>query len=112
MHVGKSGEFVCVYLGLEGEGEYNSFSLPVILSQIVMVSPGTHLVKNCESQLKKEEKSSILKMLWPLCNRTCTGNLKTHSKTLYYSILKLKYSGYFKGEQRLKEICIVKQQPQ
>ena len=56
MHAGKSGEFVCVYLGLEGEGENNSFSLPVILSQIVMVSPGTHLVKNCESQLKKRRK--------------------------------------------------------
>ena len=105
MHVGKSGEFVCAYLGLEGGGENNSFSLPVILLQIVMVSPGTHLVK-------KKEMSLILKMLWPLCNHTCTGNLKTHSKTLYHSILKLKYSGYFKGEQRLKEICIVKQQPQ
>ena len=56
MHVGKSGEFVCAYLGLEGEGENNSFSLPVILSQIVMVRTGTHLVKNCESQLKKKKK--------------------------------------------------------
>ena len=54
MHVGKSGEFVCAYLGLEGGGENNSFSLPVILLQIVMVSPGTHLVKNNESQLKKK----------------------------------------------------------
>ena len=62
MHVGKSGEFVCAYSGLEGEGENNSFSLPVILSQIiVMVSPGTHLAKNCESQLKKKEMSLILK---------------------------------------------------
>ena len=55
--------------------------------------------------------SSILKMLWPLCNQTYVGNLKTYSKTLYYSILKLKYSSYFRAEQRLKEICIVKQQP-
>ena len=55
MHVGKSGEIVCAYLGLEGEGENNSFSLPVILSQIVMVSPGTHPVKNHESQLKKKK---------------------------------------------------------
>ena len=76
-----------------------------------MVSPGTHLAKNCESQLKKKEMSLILKMLWPLCNQTCTGNLKNYSKTLYYSILKLKYRGYFKAEQRLKEMCIVKQQP-
>ena len=29
-------------------------------------------------------------MLGPLCNRTV--NLKTDSKTLYYSLLKLKYS--------------------
>ena len=29
-------------------------------------------------------------MLGPLCNRTV--NLKTDAKTLYYSILKLKYS--------------------
>ena len=48
MNVGKSREFVCAYLGLEGEGENNSFSLPVIWFQIVMVSPGTHLVKNHE----------------------------------------------------------------
>ena len=60
-----------------------------------MVSPGSHLVKNHESlsianesQLKK--KIQKLKMLGLLCNRTV--NLKTDSKTLYYSILKLKYS--------------------
>ena len=41
-----------------------------------------------ESQLKIT--SLKLKMLGPLCNQTV--NLKTHSKTLYYSILKLKYS--------------------
>ena len=59
-----------------------------------MVSPGSHLVKNHESlsianesQLKKIQK---VKMLGPLCNRTV--NLKTDAKTLYYSILKLKYS--------------------
>ena len=53
-----------------------------------MVSPGTHLVKNHESQFKKE--TLKLKVLGPLCNQTV--NLKTDSKTLYYSILKLKYS--------------------
>ena len=59
-----------------------------------MVSPGSHFVKNHESlsianesQLKKMQK---VKMLGPLCNRTV--NLKTDAKTLYYSILKLKYS--------------------
>ena len=61
-----------------------------------MVNPGTHLVKNHEShsrtnqsQLKKKE-SLKLKMLGPLCNQKV--NLRTDSKTLYYSILKLKYS--------------------
>ena len=45
----------------------------VILLQIVMVSPGTHFVKNRESQLKKKQKKKTnptLKMLWPLCNQT------------------------------------------
>ena len=47
----------------------------MILLQIVMVSPGTHLVKNHEfksrtneTQLKK--KTLKLKMLGPLCNQT------------------------------------------
>ena len=62
--------------------------ISVILLQIVMVSPGTHLVKNHESQFKK--KKSEIKMLGPLCNQTVS--LKTDSKTLYYSTLKLKYS--------------------
>ena len=54
----------------------------VILLQIVMVSPGTHFVKNresqsriSESQLKKKKKKKkktnpTLKTLWPLCNQT------------------------------------------
>ena len=59
-----------------------------------MVRPGTHLVKNHASQSKTNEsqstkKSLELKMLQPLCNQTV--NLKTYSKTLYYSMLKLKY---------------------
>ena len=69
------------YLGIERG------TSPVILLQMVMVCSGTHLVKNHESHLKKSLK---LKMLWPLCNHTV--NLKTDSKTLSYSILKLKYS--------------------
>ena len=52
----------------------------VILLQIVMVSPGTHLVKNHESQFKKQCVHGSL------CNYTV--NLKTDSKTLYYSSLK------------------------
>ena len=66
----------------------------MILLQIVMVSPGTHLVKNHEFQSRTNESqlkrsSPKLKMLVPLCNQTV--NLKTDSKTLYYSIMKLKY---------------------
>ena len=65
----------------------------MILLQIAMVSPaGTHLVKNHESQSRTSESqlkrtNLKLKMLGPLCNQTV--NLKTDSKTLYHSILKL-----------------------
>ena len=68
----------------------------MILLQIAMVSPaGTHLVKNHESQSGTSESqlkrtNLKLKMLGPLCNQTV--NLKTDSKTLYHSILKLQYS--------------------
>ena len=67
----------------------------VILFQIVMVSPWTHLVKNHESQCRTNEPpfkktSPKLKMLGPLCNQTV--DLKTDSKTLYYSTLKFNYS--------------------
>ena len=60
-----------------------------------MVSPGTHLVKNHESQSRTSESqlektSPKLKMLSTLCDQTV--NLKSDSKILYYSILKLKYS--------------------
>ena len=68
----------------------------MILLQITMVSPaGTHLVKNHESQSRTSESqlkrtNLKLKMLGPLCNQTV--NLKTDSKTLYHSILKLQNS--------------------
>ena len=42
------------------------------------------------SKKKKRKASPKLKMLGPLCNQTVS--LKTHSKTLYCSTLKLKYS--------------------
>ena len=61
----------------------------VLLLQIVMVSPGTHLVKNHESppitnqsQIKKKKKKGV--MLRPLC-KLQTVNLETDAKTLYYS---------------------------
>ena len=67
----------------------------MILLQIAMVSPGTHLVKNHESLFRTNESqlkrtNLKLKTLGPLSNQTV--NLKTDSKTLYQSILKLQYS--------------------
>ena len=69
----------------------------MIWLQIVRVSPRTHLLKNHESQtranespLKKRKNESEIENAWAFCNQTV--NLKTDSKTLYYSILKLKYS--------------------
>ena len=68
-----------------------------------MVSPETHLEKNHEFQSitiesQKKDKTTTtttttsqkLKMLGPLSNQTV--NLKTDTKTLHCSILKLKYS--------------------
>ena len=67
-----------------------------------MVSPETHLEKNHEFQSitiesQKKDKTTTttttsqkLKMLGPLSNQTV--NLKTDTKTLHYSILKLKNS--------------------
>ena len=90
----------------------------MILLQIVMVTPGTHLVKIHESlsitndsQFKKT-RSPKLKMLGCLCNQTL--NLETDAKTLYYmySLLKLKCSTsvyIFKAQKRLQKlICIFK----
>ena len=74
-------------LGLNGLQLYSDF---------VMVSPGTHLVKNheslsitSESQFKntrspKPKKKNL--MVAPLCIQT--ANLETGAKTLYYSVLK------------------------
>ena len=60
----------------------------VLLLQIVMVSSGTHLVKNHksppitnQSQIKKKKKGVMLRSLCKLQ----TVNLETDAKTLYYS---------------------------
>ena len=56
-----------------------------------MVSLGLVLLKNREPQSRtKSHKNPKLKILWPYCDQMVT--LETDSKTLYYSILKLKYS--------------------
>ena len=64
----------------------------MILLQIGMGSPGTHFVKKIMSPSSKKSESEIENALGgaPLCNQTV--NLKTDSKTLYYSLLKFKYS--------------------
>ena len=71
----------------------------MILLQIVMVSPGTPLVKNRESlsmtsvsQLKKKQGVLNWKYLgfYSVCNQTV--NMETDAKTLYCGLLKLKYS--------------------
>ena len=78
--------------------EIKASSVILLQVHIVMVRPGTHLtcekswvpVQNQPVPVKKKKTSPKLKMLGPLCNQTVS--LKTHSKTLYCSILKLKYS--------------------
>ena len=63
---------------------------PVILLQIVVMNPGTHLVKNHESQSKKQPHS-----------------LKTDSKTLCYSLLKEKYTpSIVKHNKDLNRCCL------
>ena len=57
----------------------------MILLQIAMMSPSPEPMS---PRLKKM--SPKLKMLGPVCKQTV--NLKTDFKTLYFSILKLKYS--------------------
>ena len=69
--------------------------LPVYISisgllQIVMVSPVTFFVKIHESQFTTIESQFKNKSPGSLCNHTV--NLKIDSKTLYYSLLKLKYT--------------------
>ena len=73
-----------------------AYSCTAILLQIVMVSPGTHLVKNheslsitCESQFKNTRSPKLKKknlMVAPFCIQT--ANVETGAKTLYYSVLK------------------------
>ena len=67
----------------------------VILLQIVMVSPGTHRVKFMSPSPQPMSPRSSKKgvMLGPLCNQII--NLEADAKTLYYRLLKLKYSAIY-----------------
>ena len=59
-----------------------------------------------------KKRESEIENAWPGPSCKQTFNLKTDSKTLYYSILILKYSpSVIKAQLRPKEICIVKQRP-
>ena len=94
----------------------------VILLQIVMVSPGTHLLKNHESLLSitnesqfKKTRNPKLKMLGPLCNQRI--NLETDAKTLwghivYITEIKMYRPSIYLKHKEDKQICIFKQQPQ
>ena len=85
---------------------YHVKPLTVILLQIVMVSFGTHLVKNPGSQSGTSE-SQFKMSPCVFCNHTVSVNLKTdpmqNSDALQFTEIKM-YSYYRKAQQRLKEI--------
>ena len=86
----------------------------VILLQIVTVSPGTHFVKNresrtSESQLKKKKRIRNWKCFDLYVTRQLIWRELQNSLLQYTEIKILPF--YFKAQQRLKEIRIVKQQP-
>ena len=66
----------------------------MILLHIVMVSPGTHLVKNhesqsrtSESQLKKNQ--SEIEMLGPLCNQTVNLKYRLQNAVSQYTEIEI-----------------------
>ena len=79
-------------------------------SDFVTNGYGVSWDSSCEKPWVPVKKKSLkLKMLWLLCNHTV--NPKTDSKTLYYSVLKLKYSHcpsilHCKAQQRRKK-CVL-----
>ena len=70
-------------------------------SDFVTNSYGVSLDSSCEKPWVpvKKKKGPKWKMLGSLCNETV--NLKTDSQTLYYSILKLKYSSSIKAKRNM-----------
>ena len=66
-------------------------------------------VKKTKKKNKKE--SPKLKMLGPLFNKTVLKSEdRLQNSVLQYAEMKL-WSFYFKVQQRLKDICVIKQQP-
>ena len=78
-----------------------------------MVSHGTHLVKNHESQARTNE--SQFKKQWVLNWKYLDLYVTKQLIWLQNSVLQFTeitiYSFYCKAQQRLKEICVVKQKP-
>ena len=70
---------------------------------MVMVSSGTHLVKN--NEFLSQKRSPKLKMIGPLCKQQLF-NPETDAKPLYYSLLKLKYSPSIYLKHKKDKICI------
>ena len=66
----------------------------MILLQTVVVCPGTHILKNHESLSRTNECQLKKKKTWSskLNQLNQTFYLKADAKTIYYSILKFKYS--------------------
>ena len=88
----------------------NVWRLAAILLQIVMVSPGTHLVKNQESQSRTIEfqfkNTSPWVWMQPHSNLQCKYGFQ--NSVLQFTEIKV-YS-CCQSQQRLKEICSFKQQ--
>ena len=83
----------------------------MILLQIVMVSPGTDLVKNEESQRRSIEcQCKNTSALGLICNHTVSKD-RLQNSVVQFTEVKI-FSFYCRSQQRLKEICAVKQQPQ
>ena len=98
----------------------------VILLQIVMVSPGTHLLKNHESLLSITNESQFKKTRNPIKNWKCLGLYVTRELiwrqmpklfgdtlfTLQFTEIKMYSPSIYLKHKEDKQICIFKQQPQ
>ena len=74
---------------------FDSLQVVILLQIIIMVSPGTHFVRNCESHCRTSESQSKkttnpkLKMLWPLCNQTVKLKTDFQNSLLQYTEIKI-----------------------
>ena len=85
--------------------------LALILLQIVMVSPGTPLVKNHESHSRTFE--SQFKKKWVPGSFVNTQLICSQTPNFVLKFTEIKiYCFCCKAQRRLKEISVVKQQPQ